>query len=34
VGEGVWEELIEEADRNRDGEIDLAEFKEVLLQRL
>ena len=30
----VIEELIEEADKNHDGEIDLAEFEDLLLERI
>ena len=32
--EGVWRALIQEADQNGDGQLDIKEFKELILRRL
>ena len=33
-GEEVWSALIQEADQNGDGQLDIKEFKELILRRL
>ena len=30
INEGVWEEIIEEVDKDKNGEIDFEEFKEMM----
>jgi calcium-dependent protein kinase len=34
IDEEVWREIIQEVDQNGDGEIDLTEFKELVLARM